>query len=156
MYKWLLVAQIYLHRLLINMMLSSVYRAGLLFSAGASFTLLHRLLFLQRQTKLGLNDLRIEHLLDTEVWQWVTPVIMCCMVGAVAGCVWFIQRKRIYIAIVLIILFCNISSCTRFHLAIARRSYREVEKWIAKSGMDWGMYYCPFSSRINNIIKYNT
>ena len=66
-------------------MSSTVYRAGLLFTAGASFALLHRLLFLQRQTKLGLKDIRIDVLLAAEKWQWITPLVLCSVVGAVAG-----------------------------------------------------------------------
>ncbi len=59
--------------------LNSVWRAGLLFTAGATFTLVHRLLFLQRQSKLGLKHYGIDALLAIEDW-WVAPVV-----GAVAG-----------------------------------------------------------------------
>ena len=59
--------------------LNGVWRAGLLFTAGATFTLVHRLLFLQRQSKLGLKHYGIDALLAIEDW-WVAPVV-----GAVAG-----------------------------------------------------------------------
>lgn len=66
-------------------MLNGVYRAGLLFTAGASFALLHRLLCLQRQTKLAIKDIKIDTLLASEKWQWITPLVLCSVVGAMAG-----------------------------------------------------------------------
>ncbi len=68
-------------------MYSSLHRAGLLFSAGASFALFHRLLILQRETKLlGLSEVGlVEVLLATEARQWITQIVLSCAVGAIAG-----------------------------------------------------------------------
>ena len=58
---------------------NSVWRAGLLFAAGHLQCHIHRLLLLQRQSKLGLNTNSGEGQLDVNDW-WVAPAV-----GALAG-----------------------------------------------------------------------
>jgi len=60
-------------------MLDSVWRAGLLFTAGATFTCVHRFMFLQRQARIESEHLELDVLLFKGNW-WVAPIV-----GAVAG-----------------------------------------------------------------------
>jgi len=73
-------------------MLDSVWRAGLLFTAGATFTCVHRFMFLQRQARIESEHLELDVLLFKGNW-WVAPIVGA--VAAAIGLIWPFLESRV-------------------------------------------------------------